>query len=103
MEFENRLKINLKKTKWKNIENWIEYITKEMFSIVGAEDEYTKEFTHKENWFMKHSWTIDQQKEYQLWIMKELRAMKISKKFAIQFAKQFTFNYGWTLKRNEEN
>ena len=44
---------------------------KEMFKRVG--EEYPNELTNQEDWYMKRSWTIEEQNDFKDWMIKHLK------------------------------
>ena len=99
--FTRRLELKLKKRNML-MTDYIIYMVKEMFNVVGAKDVYTYEYTQQPDWFLQYEWTIDQQNSYIDWLVADLRSMKITKRDSINFASKFVWNYGWKLIKKEE-
>ena len=86
---------------------YLDIILKKMFSMVKAD--YSK-FKNEPNWFMKRSWTEEQQNKFRQWLIdymtknsearQELMSIR-SKKFVNKFVDEFIFNYGWKIKKGD--
>jgi len=74
-----------------------------MCKVVGAN--YYKINFSAERWFMKHTWTKEQEKDFQIWMAdriyklpdwrKSFQLTKKRKKEAMKVAEDFTWNHGW--------
>lgn len=75
----------------------LDTILDKMFEMVGADRD--KIDTKKNNWFHKHSWTEEQEKEFIDWTADYLnKKAKQSKKSALKQAQWINLNYGWKVK-----
>jgi len=99
--FAKRLKLKLKKRNM-TIEDYTQFIIKEMFNRIGKLDEYDISIVTTEEWFMTHEWNVTQQNSYIDWFIKDLRSMKCTKRDSIKFAAHFVAQYGWKLIKDEE-
>jgi len=53
----------------------------------------------KEDWFLKHTWTREQELDFKVWLVGEMRKdFKISRKRAINEADWFILDFGWKTK-----
>ena len=88
----------------------IEHILKIMCAYAGANFDDI-DFTSND-WFLKHSWTIDKQDEFMWWFVDHLYNNKDAreaickyprkdKKYLVQVAEMFILNYGWKIKDDE--
>jgi hypothetical protein len=86
-------------------------VFKKMFEIVGLslQDYQDFDFTDPQ-WYLKHSWTMQQEKEFTEWMVEMLYLnskmridlMKFPKKSKIEIRRSvnwFTLMYGWKLKK----
>lgn len=84
----------------------LDLILKEMFSRVGLKRVNTK----PKNWFLKHSWTEEEQEDFRKWLVKYLMENKEARQELMQWprkdkktieklSKEFIMNYGFTNKR----
>lgn len=83
----------------------IEKVLNKMCSFAGVKKCNFK----KEGWYLKNSWTLEQQNDFIDWFTKELLEDKDLRNIVMQFpvkdknkckkvAESFTWNYGWKLK-----
>lgn len=83
-----------------------EILTK-MFSIVG--EEFYEEDVQESDWYMKFSWTLEQEKEFKDWMIdflyttpyarrEMMRNPTKNKKYIVRVVDEFIFNYGFTTK-----
>jgi len=85
---------------------YLEEVLKEMCSRVGAD--FDKINFKEDGWFMKYSWTEDEEADFKKWLanyLKDRKAMMslyqsstTNKYFREKAADAFIFNYGWKLK-----
>jgi hypothetical protein len=79
-------------------------ILEKMFDSVGVI--FTEDFCKTPNWFMKYSWTREQEDTFRKWLIeylyqdiearKELMSYAYkNKKSCERAANEFLFNYGW--------
>lgn len=48
-------------------------------------------------WYLKHSWTEEQEKKFEEWLVKYLmKEENLSRKYAQKKAEWYLFDYGWT-------
>lgn len=74
------------------------YIVKEMFNFIGQEFN-RDDVEHDPEWYMKHSWSEDQQLEFTKWLIEHLcTKYRQPKKRAEEGAKWFIFCYGFVTK-----
>lgn len=81
-------------------------IMDKMCSMAGVKREDID--TSKEDWFLEHSWTAKQDKEFMSWMLKylenhpsaqsELYGYVASKKINTQRVAYFCLQYGWKIK-----
>ncbi|MDD5098721.1 MAG: hypothetical protein PHD31_03340, partial [Candidatus Pacebacteria bacterium] len=81
---------------------------KKMCKRVGAD--YSKIVFDETGWFLKYSWTIDEEESFVDWLVEYLHKNKdarrtlmnfpsFSKKSLRKFATKFVFTYGWKFKK----
>lgn len=70
-----------------------EDLLNKMFEMVG--ETYTPEYVKEEGWFLKHTWTQEQESEFINWAAKYFRAKKTNIQSIPKFINHFVFNYGW--------
>ena len=81
-----------------NIDEIFTECFEELFSRVGLEYPNTK-LTDQPDWYMKYSWTIEEEKDYSKWVYKHLKKkLKMTKKKTESEVAFFVMNYGWTTK-----
>lgn len=69
-----------------------------MFRVVGAH--YSPAFVAQDDWFLKHTWTREQEDKFRDWLTDELRKIGVSRKRAAWEAGMFLVDRGW---RREES
>ena len=69
-----------------------------MFRVVGAH--YSPAFVAQDDWFLKHTWTREQEDKFRDWLPDELRKRGVSRKRAAWEAGMFLVDRGW---RREES
>ena len=75
----------------------LETALKEMHKRVGIK--YTGIPT-EDDWYLKHTWTREEQTDYREWLIRLLRTkLKMTKKMALRESDMFILSYGW----REEN
>lgn len=81
------------------IEDVMHLCFKEMFLRVG--EIYPNEELQKDKkWYMRHSWTVEQENNFRKWMIRFLmKGMRWSKKVSEKETSFFIFNYGWTTKK----
>lgn len=83
----------------------VDFIFKEMFSRVNAEEDIPT-FTEEPAWFLKYSWTKDQEQDFINWLsnhfhkhpsFKQISAAKLynNKTNRRKLAESFVWNFGW--------
>ncbi len=82
---------------------YLKIILDKMCEYVGIESVNPK----KKDWFLDHSWTLEQQDEFEEWYSAFIKDMKIqrelyeyperSKKSRDEKAHYFVMNYGWKI------
>ena len=81
------------------IEDVFNFCFKEMFLRVGLTYPDEK-FTSNKEWFRQRSWTEEQEKDFQKWMVGYLRKkLKWNKKNAEWEVSLFLLSYGWTTNR----
>lgn len=81
-------------THQKKIDNFCEDAITKQFEVIGLK--YTKAQTQKKNWFSKHTWTEEQEKEFEKWFKTELKKRFRWNKYIIN--KEYSLwnlDYGW--------
>lgn len=80
-----------------NIDTLIfEEIIPEMFRRVGKGENCVKEVCSQHDWFMKETWTPEEEKSFKDWLVVTLRTkLKMTKKLAEREAGMFLLNWGW--------
>lgn len=91
-----------------------EKILKEMCRRVGA-DYSTIDFSAPE-WYLKHTWTLQQEKEFTQWLSQQIKkdpdirktftttpASYLSKNTIESMARGWVFNYGWYAVEQKNN
>jgi hypothetical protein len=89
----------------------LEIVLKEMCSRVGANYDYID--FKKEQWFWDYEWTQEQETNFKRWLTdylcnnkearKELVLLSSNKDNILKAATFFVMNYGWKLKREEND
>ena len=53
-------------------------------------------------WYLKHSWTEKQEKEFEEWLIEYLKKIKSgwSKSLLVKYVSWWILDYGWTIKEN---
>lgn len=71
----------------------------EMFKRVGLESEDIRTYVKEPQWFLKASWTLAEQSDFQSWLVQLLKKeMKYSLYRAEKEVAMFILGYGWTIK-----
>jgi hypothetical protein len=71
----------------------IEYIA-EMHKFINVP--YDEDACKKEDWFMRHTWTSEEEDKFKEWLITEIRKdFEFSKKISENEANFFLLNYGW--------
>lgn len=88
----------------------LQTVLKEMCNRVGAD--YDSIDFSNELWYSKYEWTIQEEKQFEKWMIdylykntkarKELMNCSYLKKksYLEKVAREFTFQYGWSLSKN---
>lgn len=79
------------------IDNYIPLILDEMFKRVGFE-KYDSMFTKQNEWYALKTWTLEEQTNFEYWLVKFLVKRKWNKYLAEKEAMWFVFNFGWKIK-----
>lgn len=67
----------------------------QMFKVVGFEG-FDKSFTEQKDWFLKKSWTPEQEQGFKTWFIETSRKnLRWSKKTAEHEFSWFNFMWGW--------
>lgn len=67
----------------------------EMFKRVG-EKYPNKELTDQAEWYLKRTWTEEEEKDFKVWMINHLkRTLRFNKKSAEWETGMFMLNYGW--------
>ena len=95
----------------KTKEYQLNIILDKMCTYVGLNRE---DVNWKDNYFLKHSWTEEQEEDFRQWLIEELRSKYMmfaltgyssqvfkSKKMRTKVANEFVNWYGWTLQNKE--
>lgn len=88
------------------IEKQLEPILTEMFARVN--DIYSPDKVNTEDWFLKHTWTLEQQSDFEKWLSDYLYKNKDARQAIMsrnvknkgackKVASEFTFNFGWKI------
>jgi hypothetical protein len=86
-----------------------EIIMKEMFKRVG--EQWDEEYPKQKQWFSKHSWTQEEQNDFNKWMVdylynnlearKQVLTSRVKNKRMIQKAVNwFLLDFGWKLKED---
>lgn len=87
----------------------LQEVLKEMCNRVGAD--YDSIDFSDERWYNKYEWTVQEQKQFQKWLVdylyknakarKEIMNHSIKRKSYLEkVATEFTFRYGWSFAKN---
>jgi hypothetical protein len=77
----------------------LEYILKEMFTRVGST--YSEEFCTQPDWFLKYTWTREEQHDFTDWLITYLRkSCRWSKVLATKEASWLVLYLGWKTTEN---
>jgi hypothetical protein len=93
----------------KNIKNeYLKETLTKMCEVVGAD--YTSIDFKSKDWFLKYSWTTEQENEFKNWLINYLKKSREARNSLMEwphikdnhnlqkFADSFVFNYGWKVK-----
>ena len=73
-----------------------EYILKKMCEVVGAD--FAKVKFKSSNWYLKHTWTEEEQQDFIDWLAKFYQKRHgYTKKNSVFLANSFVGNYGWKV------
>lgn len=79
-----------------------EEILIKMFDMVG--DVYSPEKTKHPQWFLEHSWSIEQDQQFIKWLEAYLKRKRIAKgRTARKIAEMFSFQYGWKIATSDSS
>ena len=68
-----------------------------MFLRVGME--YSEEYCKQEDWYKEHSWTQEEEADFQQWMIACLRKrLRWTKNTAMQETTWFLMRFGWSWK-----
>lgn len=71
-------------------------IMERLFAVIGLE--FKEETVKEERWYLKHTWTKEQENEFTQWLTRLLMKKKrMSKIRATKEAQYFVFAYGWKI------
>jgi hypothetical protein len=77
-----------------------QHVVEKMFKAVGRV--WSPEITGTPDWFLKTSWTTEQQEAFCDWMVKEgMRRMRWRKRRAVKETQWFLFDCGWTTDPKE--
>lgn len=88
------------------IKDEVAVVLKKLCEFVGAD--YDSIDFYENKWFLKHEWTLEQEKEFIEWFLDYLKDKSVfkcfskahfSKKTRLKVAKAFVFSYGWKYKK----
>lgn len=90
----------------KEIGKHLEIILTKMFEIVG--ETFTKEYVQEDGWYLKHTWTISQEKAFLDWMVRYVindkeATFELSGKHGLRvrdislMVSQFVMFYGWKV------
>lgn len=82
-----------------DLDGYIEYITKKMFEIANAKNEFSMSYVKTPDWFLRDVWKLKQQNEYIDWLVSDLRSMKLNKRDSVKFANEYVWQYGFKLEK----
>lgn len=69
-------------------------IMERLFAAIGIE--FKEEIVKEEDWYLKHTWTKEQEEEFTIWLTKLIMKKKARNKTRAQKeASFFVFAYGW--------
>jgi hypothetical protein len=82
----------------------LDKILSKMFDIVGVKFQSIKESCKGKKWFMKYTWTREQEQLFEKWLKKFLmEKLRMPAKIAIEYVKWFTFDYGWKYSEKQKD
>lgn len=89
----------MKPTKSFMTKKQLEKVIKEMCERVKAD--YSKIDTSKKDWYLKYSWTEDEQYAFKEWLVKYFHKNNVwnNKMIADREACYFVLNFGWKIKK----
>lgn len=74
-------------------------VMSKMFEAVGAKYYSIKRSCSGGEWFLNHSWTEAQEKEFKKWLTKYvMQKLGVPAKLAKKKTEMFLFEYGWRYK-----
>ncbi|MGH7972909.1 MAG: hypothetical protein ACREIC_29695 [Limisphaerales bacterium] len=75
---------------------WLYRVWQRLFSEVGQI--YTPEFTRQDDWFLKHTWTEEQEHAYQEWFVRTaMKDLHLPKRLAVSKSIRMLGGYGWEV------
>jgi len=78
----------------------VDEVLAKMFQAVGREFCSIRQSCRGDQWFMKSSWTPQQESKFEKWLLEYVRKkLKLPKKLAESRVKNFLFEYGWKYKK----
>lgn len=85
------------------IDKFLEKALDKMFQAVGLEN-WDREFTKKQDWYMEHTWTEEQIDEYKKWFLQTVRKdLKLNKQLALKEWSWFFLMWGWKQAQPQEH
>jgi hypothetical protein len=73
-----------------------------MFREVGQN--YASEAVGKLEWFLEHTWTLEQEREFRTWFAAQaVKDLAWDKRYAAKQAQWFVLFYGWQLAASPEH
>ncbi len=76
---------------------FLEKMLSKMFESVRVK--YSRNFSKQHKWYLKYSWSEEQEKEFKRYFIKEhFKKFKLSKRIAEKDWDWFNLCYGWTRK-----
>ena len=71
-------------------------VMSKMFEAVGVKFHSIKRSCKGDDWFTRHTWTEEQEREFGKWLKKYvMKKLGIPAKLAEKKVAMFLFNYGW--------
>lgn len=85
-----------RKTEQEKIDQFFNAAFTKMFDMVGLT--YDTVFTNQPFWYTKHKWSREDDQAFTEWFVTEYRQQfKKKKAYALDEARWFLFNYGWSI------
>jgi hypothetical protein len=69
----------------------LKIILNQMFLVVG--EEYEETYTTDVDWYLRHSWTVEEEEKFKNWLISYLKSCKMFR--PREKAEWFLLCYGW--------